>query len=218
MTADGAEKAVETAATENAFEAAADETGTGTAGGTGAGRRRIARLRAAVLGRAARLSSGARRGVLIGLTVALLLGVVAAALLARSLHADTLARNTAEAALTAARTDTETLLSIAPDTVDADLARARTVVAEPFASQFDKTATEVIAPATRQHHLLTTTKVSRAAMISSGPDRAEVLVYITQYSSNGDQPLAKPTVISSQAREVLVKVGDRWLISELTVL
>jgi len=188
------------------------------ADGTGAGPGRIARLRAAALRRAAALSAGARRAVLAGLAIALLLGVVATALLGVSVHNDTVARDTAEAALTAARTDTERLLSIAPDTVDADLARARTLVTEPFASQFERTANEVIGPATRQHHLLTTTKVSRAALISSGPDRAEALVYITQYSSTGEQPLAKPTVISSQAREVLVKVGDRWLISEFITL
>jgi Mce-associated membrane protein len=181
-------------------------------------RGRWARLRAAVPRRAAALSAGARRGVLLGLVAALVAGVVAAVLLGQSVHRDATARATAEAVLTAAGTDTEKLLSIAPDNVDADLALARTFVTEPFATQFERTATEVIAPATRQHHLLTTTKVSRAALISCGPDRAEVLVYITQYSSTGEQPLAKPTIIGSQARETLVKVGDRWLISEFQVL
>jgi Mce-associated membrane protein len=181
-------------------------------------RERSARLRGAVLHRATAPSTAARRGVLLGLAAALLVGVVVAALLGQSVHRDATARGSADAALAAARTDTEQLLSIAPDSVDADLARARTFVTEPFASEFERTATEVIAPATRQHHLLTTTKVSRAALVSSGPDRAEVLVYITQYSSTGDQPLAKATIISSQARENLVKVGDRWLISEFKVL
>lgn len=181
-------------------------------------RKRSARVRASVLRRAGALSAGARRGVLLGLAVAVLVGVVAAALLGLSLHRAATTRATAEAALAASTTDTEKLLSISPDTVDADLARARTFVTEPFASQFDRTANEVIAPATRAHHLLTTTEVTRAALISSGPDRAEALVFITQYSSTGDQPLAKTTTITSQARETLVKVGDRWLISEFLVL
>jgi hypothetical protein len=97
----------ENAAAEDAAAPDAAAENAAAADGTGAGPGRIARLRAAALRRAAALSTGARRAVLAGLAIALLMGVVATALLGVSVHNDTVARDTAETALAAARADTD---------------------------------------------------------------------------------------------------------------
>lgn len=174
---------------------------------------RIARVRAGVLRRAEALPESRRRLALRTVAGAVLLGLLVAAGLGWSIHRDSVARQETQAAVDAARTNTEQLLSVNVVSLDADLARAQTLVTEPFATLFKHTATEVIAPATRDRQLLTRTEVPHAAVISAEPDRAEVLVYLNQSTSSAIQP-GPPEITTSQVRETLTRVGERWLISD----
>lgn len=181
----------------------------------------VSRLRGRVSGSVLRWAEGlsprVRRLLVMAVAAAVVLGVAAAAVLGWALHRDDAADAETDAALRAATTGTEQLLTINSDTVDADLARATGLVTEPFATQFKQTAADVIAPATRQGQLLTTTQVVRSGVISSQPGRLEVLFFLKQYTT-ARAPIAPAQVTTSQVRETVVKIGDRWLISEFQVL
>jgi Mce-associated membrane protein len=176
-----------------------------------------ARTRTWVVRRAEGLPGRTRRILLVAVATAVVLAVAGVGVLGWALHRGSAADGQTQSAVDAARTGTEKLLTINSETVDADLARSGGLITEPFATQFEQTATDVIAPGTRAGQLLTTTQVVRSALISSQPGRVEVLLFLKQFTT-ARAPVAPADVTTSQVRETVIKVGDRWLISEFQVL
>ena len=118
------------------------------------------------------------------------------------------------AALGAARTLTEQILSYTPQTVSQDLARAREGVSGSFAGQFASIESSVIGPAVAQG-LSTKATVSHAGVIRSARGQVVALVFVDQRSARvGEAPQSTP----ARLEVTLNQVAGRWLISDMRTL
>lgn len=169
------------------------------------------RLAIGTVRRAGQLSDRARRVIRISLAGALVAGLIGIGLMSWQWSADIHAEAGRWAALQSAKTRTEQLLSYNSHTLDADLARGRAQVTGDFATQYERTASELIGPATRAKEIVTVATVVRSALISAEPDRVETLLYINQATTSKEQPTPRP--VTSQVRVTVSRVGDQWLIS-----
>jgi Mce-associated membrane protein len=130
--------------------------------------------------------------------------------------ADSDAKADSQAALDAARTRSVFVLSYAPATVDADIAKAREQLSGTFAGQFDQLINAVVIPATKQQGLASKVDVTHAALIEPLPDpldHADVLLFMHQVVSSTSQPPQEGTI---QVKVTVTKTPDgQWLISSL---
>lgn len=112
----------------------------------------------------------------------------------------------------AARDGTVALLSYAPDTIDKDLAAAKSHLTGEFLKYYTDFTDKVVAPASRQKGVRTEASVIREAVSEMHPDRAVVLVFVNQVTTSKERP--DPAMASSSVMVTMVRSGDRWLISE----
>nr|WP_156665442.1 twin-arginine translocation pathway signal [Rhodococcus phenolicus] len=117
----------------------------------------------------------------------------------------------AHAALDAATSGTTALLSYAPDTIDEDLATAKSFLTGDFLAYYTEFTDQVVAPAAREKSVATTATVVRAAVSDLEAEAATVLVFTNQVTTSADEP--DPTARSSSVLVTLSKVEGRWLIS-----
>jgi Mce-associated membrane protein len=157
-----------------------------------------------------------RRLLTAGAVAVIIAGVLAAAVLGWWWRAEVRAEAADRAVLAEAENRAEALLSYDAAHLDADLARGRAQVTGDFAARYERTATEVIAPAARTRRIVTLTGVTRSALVRTDPGRVEALLFINQAVTAADQPVPRP--LSSQVLVTLIRVGDQWLISELRPL
>ncbi|WP_299560787.1 hypothetical protein [uncultured Mycolicibacterium sp.] len=161
-----------------------------------------------------------RRPTLRGLAVAAvpLIATVFAAVVYLTLHrADRGVDDAAAAAaVAAARTGTEQLLSYAPDTVEQDMAAARSLTTGEFRTYYGRFADEVLVPAARDEGITATARVVDAAVSELGPEHAEVLVFLDTETAGRDRPEPARTAASVLVR--LDRVDGRWLIAALEPL
>jgi Mce-associated membrane protein len=68
----------------------------------------------------------------------------------------------------------------------------------------------VVIPGSKQKHVSAVANVPAAASMSASADHAEVLVFVNQTITVGNDP---PTDTASRVRVTLDKIGGRWLIS-----
>ncbi|MBA2323058.1 MAG: hypothetical protein H0V92_03205 [Pseudonocardiales bacterium] len=126
------------------------------------------------------------------------------------------AHKDAAAALDAARTRSVLVLSYAPQTVDADVEKARAQLSGTFAAQFDQLVNQVVLPATKQQGLSSKVDVTHAALIEPLPDpadHADVLLFMHQVVSSNSQPPQEGTI---QIKVTVTKSSDgQWLVSNL---
>ncbi|HEU4361784.1 MAG TPA: hypothetical protein VFR27_09765 [Mycobacterium sp.] len=116
------------------------------------------------------------------------------------------------AVIGAAREATVALLSYAPETVDSDLATAKSHLTGDFLSSFEDFARQVVGPASKQKALKTTADVVGAAVIDMHPDSAVVLVFVNQTSTSRERP--EPSMTASSVQVSLSKVDGSWLIAK----
>ena len=201
-------------ATDNTTTAGVEEPDvTGTAAVTGtagadASPRAKSWLRVRTLGRA--------QLVPLGLIVLVGLAAVLVAVLASRAVSEARVRSSQDAALAAARTGTEQVLSYSPRSVQADLAASRKLVSGDFAAKFDQLATQVILPATQSQGLSTKAKVVRAAVVDATADQAHFVLFVDQSTTAKDQTGAQTS--SNQVGVTMTLTGGRWLISDLQPL
>lgn len=112
----------------------------------------------------------------------------------------------------AARSGTVALLSYSPETVDDDLATARSHLTGDFLTEFEDFAHRVVAPASKQKALKTTVDVVGAAVAELHPDSAVVLTFVNQTTTSKDQP--DPSIAARSLRVSLSKVDGSWLIAK----
>ena len=123
------------------------------------------------------------------------------------------AKADSDAALDAARTRSVFVLSYAPATVDADIAKDRAQLSGTFAAQFDQLVNSVVLPATKQQGLASKVDVTHSAMMESHPDRADVLLMMHQVVTSNNQQPQEGTI---QVKVTVTKTPDgQWLISSL---
>jgi len=108
------------------------------------------------------------------------------------------------------------ILSYRPDTVAADLARARSHLGGDFAGYFDKLGTDVVTPAATRRHMSSKATVTATSVVSADVQRAVALVFVDQLTTADD--LAQPTTTSSSLRLELRRTDGRWLVTELDTL
>ena len=115
-------------------------------------------------------------------------------------------------ATTAARDGTVALLSYAPETLDKDLANAKSHLTGEFLKYYSDFTDKIVAPAAKQKGVKTEATVTRAAVSEMHPERAVVLVFVNQVTTSKDRP--DPALATSSVMVTMVKQDGRWLISE----
>ncbi len=113
----------------------------------------------------------------------------------------------------AASTATVVLLSYSPDTLDNDLARARTLMSGDFLTYYGKFSSEIVAPAVRDKGIKASAQVMSAALMEMSPDSAKVLLFLNQETQSRDRP--EPALTASSVVVSLTKVDGKWLIAAL---
>lgn len=118
----------------------------------------------------------------------------------------------ARAAVATASEGTAALLSYSPDTVEQDVARAKSRLTGDFLSYYDAYTRQVVAPTAKQKSVKTTATVTAAALAEMHPGSAVVLLFVNQSTTSKDKP--DPSTSLSSVRVTMTKVGDKWLISK----
>lgn len=113
--------------------------------------------------------------------------------------------------VSAARDSANAILTFRYDTIDRDVAATRGRLTAGFLDTYDKRTKQELIPNARQERIVSTSTVPGAAPETVTPNRAVVLVFISQTVKVGD---GEPKVTGSSARVTLEKVGKRWLVSD----
>lgn len=111
----------------------------------------------------------------------------------------------------AATDSTIAILSYRSESVDQDLAVATGRLTGGFREQYKQLVNDVVAPGAKQQHITAVATVPAAASVSATESQAEVLVFVDQTTTIGND---SPTQTTSSVRVTLDKVGGRWLISQ----
>lgn len=117
---------------------------------------------------------------------------------------------TAAQSVSAATEIATAMLSYRADQVEQDLTAASDRMTGEFRNEYTTLINDVVIPGAKEKRVSAEATVPAAALVSSSADRAEVLVYIDQTTTVGDDP---PSATTSSARVSLEKVGDRWLLA-----
>lgn len=148
--------------------------------------------------------------------VAVLLSALAAAAATR--RSDDLSgsvgdRDAVAQALSAATEEVATVLSYDYRHLDQDFAKATAVLTPRFRKEYLATTAKGVQPLAEKYKAISSAQVTAAGLVSGGPDRAVVLVFVAQTATNSQ--LAQPRLDRSRIRTTLVRSGDRWLIDNL---
>jgi Mce-associated membrane protein len=119
---------------------------------------------------------------------------------------------TAHQAIEAASDGAVDLMSYSYTSLDSDFAKAKSHLTGDFLAYYSKFAEQIVAPATQQGELTTTTKVIRAAVSELHPDSAVVLVFVDQTTASKQKP--QPVKADSSVLVTLTKVNGSWLIAK----
>jgi Mce-associated membrane protein len=94
--------------------------------------------------------------------------------------------------------------------VDQDLAAASERMTGDFRNEFITLINDVVIPGAKEKRISALATVPAAASVSASANRAEVLVYINQSTTVGDDP---PTATVSSAQVLVQRVGSQWLVA-----
>lgn len=114
-------------------------------------------------------------------------------------------------AVNAASQGSVALLSYAADSLDRDLANARSHLTGDFLTYYSQFSDQFVAPAARQKGIRATAAVTRAAATDVHADSAKVLIFLNQTTTTHDN--TDPVQTASSVMVGLSKVDGRWLIS-----
>jgi Mce-associated membrane protein len=151
-----------------------------------------------------------------GLLVLTLVLVAAAALVGLRARAADRAEQARSAAVAAARTHAEDVLSYDHRTLDEDFARARRALTGPFVADYRDTTTKVVRPSAEQYKVVVSAEVAAASVVRADADRATVLLFVDQTTTS--TRLDGPKVDLNRVRVQLTRTGGEWLISDLDAL
>ncbi|MEV0947654.1 h domain protein [Rhodococcus sp. NPDC049939] len=117
-------------------------------------------------------------------------------------------------AVEAARDQAVAMLAYDFTDVDNQLASAADGLTGEFRDEYTKLVQETIAPGAKEKQLTVQVSVQAAAPVSTTPTEAVVLLYLNQITTSAEAPEARTS--GSRVRMSLEKVGDRWLVDQLT--
>ncbi|WP_213574103.1 RDD family protein [Rhodococcus sp. USK13] len=109
-----------------------------------------------------------------------------------------------------------TALSYTPDTVDTDVANAKSKLTGGFLAYYTDYADTTLVPGARNRGIATHWTVNAAALASSTPDTAVVLAFLRGTTQGADAP--EPTDLTSSVRLQMKKIDGQWLIADLIPL
>jgi Mce-associated membrane protein len=110
----------------------------------------------------------------------------------------------------AAKDSAVVLLSFQPDTVEKDVAAARSRLTGHFLDTYTQVTQDVLIPNAKERHVSAVAHVPAAASVSASENHAVVLVFVDQTVKVDSSP---PADAASSVRVTLDKVGARWMIS-----
>ena len=122
----------------------------------------------------------------------------------------------ASSAQRAAEDGTVAVLSYAPETLDNDVATAKTFLTGDFLAYYTNFTQQIMAAAAQEQHVTTTATVVRSGVAELYPDSAVVLVFVNKQTVSKD--LKSPQGTRTSVRVGLTKVGGSWRISEFDPL
>ena len=108
------------------------------------------------------------------------------------------------------------LLSYKPDTLDKDVAAAKSHLSGDFLNSYDEFTKQILSPAAKEKAVATTAQVVGAAATDVRPDSAVVLVFVNQVSTSRERP--DPAMSSSSVLVSLTKADGGWLITKFDPL
>jgi Mce-associated membrane protein len=111
----------------------------------------------------------------------------------------------------AATEGTVALLSYKPDTVEKDLAAARSRLTGTFLGAYTSLTHDVVIPGAKQKQISAVATVPGASWVQATQSHAVVLLFVNQTVVIGQDA---PTNSASTVRVTLDKVGGNWLISQ----
>ena len=149
----------------------------------------------------------------ISLSLVAVLAIVAGALL--WIHRDAAALESVRAdAMAQAPALVEDVLTYTSETVDSDLAVGADAVTGTFKEEFVEYAATAVAPQSKAQGISTRARVVDVGLLGVALDRVELLMFVDQITTSFAQPA--PASSSSRVQVTVVRVGDRWLVGELT--
>lgn len=121
-----------------------------------------------------------------------------------------------QAAEDAAAEGAVAVLSYSPDTLDHDIANAKSHLTGDFLQYYTNFTQQVMASAARDQQIKTSATVEQAAVADLKPDSAVVLVFVNKQSVSkaAPAPVGSPAAVQVTLR----KVGGSWLISQFEPL
>lgn len=122
-----------------------------------------------------------------------------------------LAQTAAVQSRQAATETTAAMLSYRPETVDKQLPGVADRLTGKFRDQYVELINDVVIPGARQKKIAAVATVPAAASVSATGNHAEVLVFVNQTVTIGDDA---PTDTASSVRVTLDKVDGRWLVAQ----
>lgn len=166
--------------------------------------------------RAGRVPPALRIAIVAVLAVLVAASGVASGLLATKVSDNTASQQERDAAVAAAKTEIQQILSYNYKTLSADLARASADTTGQFSGEFSVMAAQMIGPQAKQQQTVTKAVVPVAAAVGSTGNQVTVLVFVDQSTTNKQQ--SKPQVNGSQLRVTMQKVNGRWLVEQFTAM
>jgi Mce-associated membrane protein len=117
----------------------------------------------------------------------------------------------AATALKAAQDGAVAVLSYSPESLDKDLANAKSHLTGDFLNYYTNFTNDVVRPAVQQKGVKTEAKVVSSAISEMHPDKAVALLFVNQTTASKDRD--DPSLAASSVRVTLDKVDGIWLIS-----
>ena len=157
-----------------------------------------------------------RRAVaaVVGAVVAVTVGVVVLAGVATADASRQHAVDRARAgALAAASAAVPTVLSYDYRHLDADFAKAESLLTPRFRAEYAATTAKQVKPLARKNKATSTADIQAAAVVEAEPDRAVVLVFVNQLATNVN--LTQPRLDRARINVTVVRSGGRWLIDRM---
>lgn len=162
------------------------------------------------------LAAGRPEYVLLVLIV--LVAVIATGVLALFLHAHRAAQaaQARTAAVDAARSHAEELLSYDHSTLQDDLAQAKADATGKFRDEYLTTTKKLVSSQAKRYEVVVRARVVGASVVDAEPERVVTLLFVDQATQSNR--IKGTELDQNRVRMTLTKVEDKWLVSDLAAL
>lgn len=120
------------------------------------------------------------------------------------------------AAVEAARSHAEEILSYDYRTLEHDVAQAKADTTGKLRQQYTKLTSTLVSPKAEKHKVIVRADVVGSAVVTASPDRVVTLLFVNQATRS--DLLKGPRVDQNRVRMTLEKVDGKWLAADLAAL